>query len=77
MDPRWEATVLLADVRADAARLYAAAGAARALPAVKECLETMVEVAAARGGRIIRAVGDELLALFPSPGSSRRWMESL
>ena len=68
MDPRWEATVLLADVRADAARLYAAAGAARALPAVKECLETMVHVAAARGGQIIRAVGDELLALFPTAG---------
>lgn len=66
----WQGTVLLADVRRDAAVLYAKVGAARALAAVRDCVEALAHTARTRGGNVVRAMGDEVVALFPTAGGA-------
>jgi adenylate cyclase len=70
MDATWQGTVLLADVRRDAAKLYAAVGPAKALETIRQCMERLEQAARTAGGHVIRAVGDEVLALFPAPSAA-------
>lgn len=67
MEPTWQGTVLLADVRGDAATLYAAAGAAKALQAIKECISLLERACWEGGATLVKTHGDGLMALFPSP----------
>ena len=57
--------VLFADV-AGSTRLYEALGNAQALVAVGRCLEIVKGVCEARGGRLIKTIGDEAMTVFPS-----------
>lgn len=70
MGESWEGTVLLADVGADASKLYAAAGPAQALHTIQRNVEVLAQAARAAGGHVIRAVGDEVLALFSAPAAA-------
>ena len=49
MDSTWQGTVLLADLRRDASRLYASAGPTKALQAIQNCV-AVLERAAWDGG---------------------------
>ena len=70
MNATWQGTVLLADVRRDAGKLYAAAGPVKALQTIRDCIDKLEQTARAGGGQVIRATGDELLALFPAPSAA-------
>jgi adenylate cyclase len=57
--------VLFADV-AGSTRLYEQVGDARALAAINVCLALVKSVAEGHQGRIIKNIGDEAMAVFPS-----------
>jgi adenylate cyclase len=58
-------SVLLADV-SGSARLHEKLGGAEALRAVDRCLKRMERSVGASGGRIVKVIGDELMAVFAS-----------
>jgi len=57
--------VLFADV-SGSTRLYETLGNAQALVAVGRCLEIVRGVCEARGGRLVKTIGDEAMTVFPS-----------
>jgi adenylate cyclase len=63
------ATVLFADV-SDSTRLYETAGDTAALAAITSCLAAMRQATEAAGGRVIKTIGDEVLAVFSSPDAA-------
>ena len=67
MDSTWQGTVLLADLRRDASRLYQIAGPTKALLAIQECVAKLEQAAWEGGATFVRASGDEVMALFPAP----------
>jgi len=58
--------VLFADV-SDSTRLYESAGDKAALHAIGGCIDTLRAAAEAAGGRVVKTIGDELMALFSTP----------
>ena len=58
-------TVLFADVTGST-RLYELAGDAKAVEAIARCIEALRSAAEACGGRVVKTIGDEVMALFPS-----------
>jgi class 3 adenylate cyclase len=58
--------VLFADV-SGSTRLYETVGDAEALAAIARCLAQMAGVCEGRGGRVIKTIGDEVMAVFPTP----------
>jgi hypothetical protein len=56
--------VLFADV-SGSTRLYEKLGDARALECIGLCLNIMREVTAEHRGRVVKAIGDELMCVFP------------
>jgi len=66
MDSRRDTTVLFADVTGST-RLYEAAGDRKALEAVGSCIEILRRAAEAAGGRVLKTMGDGVMALFSSP----------
>jgi class 3 adenylate cyclase len=61
-----ETTVLFADV-IGSTRLYEASGDRKALQAIRACLDALHRAAEAAGGRVVKTIGDEIMALFASP----------
>lgn len=70
MDSTWQGTVLLADLRRDAARLYANEGPTKALQAIQQCIAVLEHAAWEAGATLVRATGDELMALFAAPAAA-------
>lgn len=66
MAPSRETTVLFADITGST-RLYEAAGDDKALEVVGTCIDTLRRATEAAGGRIVKTIGDEVMALFASP----------
>ena len=67
MESSWQGTVLLADLRRDASRVYAAIGPTKALQAIQQCLEHLEKVAWEKGATFVKVTGDEVVAIFPAP----------
>lgn len=65
MRPNRETTVLFADV-AGSTKLYEEAGDKKAADGIRNCLAALRGAAEASGGRVVKNIGDEILALFPS-----------
>jgi adenylate cyclase len=63
--------VLFADV-SGSTRLYELAGDAAAAVVVSRCIATLRRKTEAAGGRVMRIVGDEILAVFPSADAAAR-----
>ena len=61
-----ETTVLFADLTGST-RLYEAAGDRTAADAIRQCLDVVRSAAEASGGRVVKTIGDELMAVFPDP----------
>jgi class 3 adenylate cyclase len=61
-----QTTVLFAEVTGST-RLYEQAGDTAAAEAIRSCLEAMRRATEACGGRVVKTIGDEVLALFPDP----------
>jgi adenylate cyclase len=70
MDSTWQGTVLLADLRRDATRLYQTAGPTKALHAIQQCVAVLEQAAWEGGATFVRATGDEVMALFPAPAAA-------
>ena len=64
-----QATVLFADV-SGSTRLYETAGDATALAAITQCLAAMRQATEAAGGRVVKTIGDEVMAIFPGPDAA-------
>jgi adenylate cyclase len=64
-DASRQTTVLFADV-SESTRLYETAGDATASDAVGKCLELMRRAAESAGGRVVKTIGDEVMAVFRS-----------
>jgi len=62
-------TVLFADV-SGSTRLYETAGDAAALEAISRCLEAARVATEACGGRVVKTMGDEVMAIFPGPDAA-------
>ena len=61
-----DTTVLFADVTGST-RLYEAAGDAQAVAAIAICLQAVRAAAESAGGRVVKTMGDEVMALFATP----------
>jgi class 3 adenylate cyclase len=66
MEPDRKTTVLFADVTGST-RLYEAAGDNKALEVIGNCIETLRRAVDAAGGRVVKTMGDEMMALFSTP----------
>jgi adenylate cyclase len=70
MDPApRKLAVLFADV-AGSTKLYETLGDAEALATIGRCLEVMKSVCEEHGGRIVKTIGDEAMAVFPLPANA-------
>src|SRR2546427_13065787 len=69
MEESQQTTVLFADV-SGSTKLYETAGDAVALTAIGRCIERMRKAAESTGGRVVKTIGDEIMALFPSPDAA-------
>src|SRR2546422_9119417 len=65
MEDSRQSTVLFADV-SGSTQLYQAAGDTTAHGAISGCLELMRKAVEAARGRVVKTIGDEVMALFPS-----------
>ena len=63
-DASREGTVLFADV-SGSTRLYEVLGDARAFAAINGCLDILRKLTAAHSGRVVKTIGDEIMAVFP------------
>jgi len=63
------AAILFADV-AGSTRLYETAGDAVALTLIGRCIDVMRAVCEERDGRVVKTIGDEVMAVFPSAGNA-------
>ena len=64
-----EKTVLFADV-SGSTRLYETLGDARAFAAINGCLDILRRLTSAHSGRVIKTIGDEIMAVFPDAVSA-------
>src|SRR5438045_3762252 len=62
-------TVMLADV-IGMSRLYASAGDLRAVEAIARCRNVLRDLVQAQGGRIVRTMGERVMALFGAADSA-------
>lgn len=69
MEAQRQTAVLFADV-AESTRLYETVGDAAALEAIERCLEELRQATQDAGGRVIKTIGDEIMALFPGPDAA-------
>src|SRR2546428_3240548 len=65
MEDSRQSTVLFADV-SGSTQLYQVAGDTTAHGAISGCLELMRKAVEAARGRVVKTMGDEVMALFPS-----------
>jgi adenylate cyclase len=63
------ATVLFADVTGST-KLYELAGDAKAVEAIGRCIEVLRKAVEACAGRVVKTIGDEVMALFPTPDAA-------
>ena len=63
--------VLFADV-SGSTRLYENLGNTMALSCIGLCLQIIKESSEAEGGRVVKAIGDELMCAFPDAGAAAR-----
>lgn len=64
-----EKTVLFADV-SGSTRLYEVLGDARAFAAINGCLAILRRLTEAHSGRVVKTIGDEIMAVFPDTVSA-------
>src|SRR3989442_6544028 len=65
MEDSRQSTVLFADV-SGSTQLYQVAGDTTAHGAISGCLELMRKAVEGARGRVVKTIGDEVMALFPS-----------
>jgi adenylate cyclase len=69
MDSSRQTTVLFADV-SGSTKLYETSGDVVALAAIDGAMAQLKAVTATAGGRVVKTIGDEIMAIFPSADSA-------
>lgn len=69
MDQERQVTVLFADV-SGSTKLYETEGDKAAMEAIARCIDQLRQTVESSGGRVIKTVGDEIMAAFPTPDSA-------
>jgi adenylate cyclase len=64
-----QTTVLFAGMTGSE-ELYQSAGDVRAMDAIARCLEAFRQAAEESGGRVVKTMGEEIMALFPNAGAA-------
>jgi len=69
MKPSRQTTVLFADVTGSA-KLYETAGDSQAVEAIAVCMQKLREAVELHGGRVVKTMGDAVMALFSTPNAA-------
>jgi len=69
MDQARQVTVLFADV-SGSTKLYESEGDEVAMEAIARCLDQLRQTVESSGGRVVKTIGDEVLAVFPTPDAA-------
>ena len=69
MDPARQVTVLFADV-SGSTKLYESEGDEAAMQAVALCIDRLRQAVESSGGRVVKTIGDEIMAVFPTPDAA-------
>jgi len=65
MDQARQVTVLFADV-SGSTKLYESEGDKAAMEAIARCIDQMRQTVESSGGRVVKTIGDEVMAVFPT-----------
>jgi len=69
MDQARQVTVLFADV-SDSTKLYESEGDEVAMEAIARCVDRLRQTVESSGGRVVKTIGDEVMAAFPTPDAA-------
>jgi adenylate cyclase len=69
VEPRETATVLFAEMIGSLA-LYDAADDSAASSAIDDCMKSLRELTRSAGGEVVKTIGDEVMASFPTPDAA-------
>jgi len=69
MDQARQVTVLFADV-SGSTKLYESEGDEAAMEAIALCTDTLRQAVVSAGGRVVKIIGDEVMAVFPTPDAA-------
>ena len=69
MDQAREVTVLFADV-SGSTKLYESEGDKAAMEAIARCLDQLRQTVESSRGRVVKTIGDEVMAVFPTPDAA-------
>src|SRR5512140_513431 len=69
MDQARHVTVLFADV-SDSTKLYESEGDKAAMEAIARCVARLRQTVERSGGRVVKTIGDEVMAVFPTPDAA-------
>ena len=69
MEPSRQTTVLFADITGST-RLYETAGDSRAVEEIAVCMQMLRDAVEAHGGRVVKTMGDAIMALFSTPNAA-------
>src|SRR5437016_6593796 len=69
MKPSRQTTVLFADVTGSA-KLYGTAGDSQVVEAIAVCMQKLREAVEVHGGRVVKTMGDAVMALFSTPNAA-------
>jgi adenylate cyclase len=76
MDQARQVTVLFADV-SGSTKLYESEGDKAAMEAIARCVDQLRQTAESSGGRIVKTIGDEVMAVFPTPDAAANAASSM
>ena len=69
MDQARQVTVLFADV-SGSTKLYESEGDAAAMEAIARCVDLLRRTVESSGGRVVKTIGDEVMAVFATPDTA-------
>ena len=69
MDQARQVTVLFADI-SDSTKLYESEGDEVAMAAIARCVDQLRQTVVASSGRVVKTIGDEVMAVFPTPDAA-------
>ena len=69
MDQPRQVTVLFADV-SGSTKLYESEGDMVAMEAIARCIDQLRRTVESSGGRVVKTIGDEIMAAFPTPDAA-------
>ena len=69
MDQARQVAVLFADV-SGSTKLYESEGDIAAMEAIARCIDQLRQTVNSSGGRVVKTIGDEVMAVFPTPDAA-------